>query len=178
MLQKEQKFKTKKTNKKPSIINGLVNGDPDVDSLFRLIVNKKIKWKKNIKFLASNENICVFNSQNTFWTDPEIFHLMLLPCSVSFRYCDIIRSNIVNLILKKYNKNISYISPNVMQKRNIHNNMDDFRLEIEMFLKNEIEIKKEFKDVCKVYEHLYKINILKKIDFEICKEWMKNVESF
>jgi len=115
----------------------LVENDPDVDSLFRLICNNNINWKKNKEIIISNENMCVFNTQNTFWIDKSIFFSMFIPTSVSFRYYDILRSIITNVILNHSNKNLMYISPNVRQDRNEHNLMKDFELEIEMFINNE-----------------------------------------
>jgi hypothetical protein len=180
LISKNQKIKNKKIkSKKPSIINGLIENDPDVDSLFRLIFNKKINWHNNKKTLVSNNNICLFNSQNTFWVDHEIFHTMLLPSSVSFRYCDILRSIIANSILKKKNKNIAYISPNVTQIRNKHNLIKDFKLEIEMFISNEtiLELNDSIgNSLYDIYKFLHKKNIISKIDVEICKEWINNVE--
>lgn len=122
---------------KPSIICGLVENDPDVDSIFRLTSNEQIEWEKNKQVIISNENYCPFNTQNTFWIDETLFPTMMIPCSVSFRYCDILRGVIANAILKKEDKYLMFSSPNVIQKRNEHNLMSDFRSEVEMFLHNE-----------------------------------------
>jgi hypothetical protein len=127
------------TEKTPSIINGLVENDPDVDALFRIICNHQdsIKWEKDKKILIDNKNVCVFNTQNTFWLNPDLFICLLIPSSVSFRYCDILRGIINNIILKKTNNYMMYSSPNVVQNRNEHNLINDFKSEYEMYIHNE-----------------------------------------
>jgi len=100
LLKNDSNYGFQSTNKCPSIINGLVDNDPDVDALFRIICNHQdtIQWNKNDCVLIDNKNVCVFNTQNTFWLNPELFMCMLVPCSVSFRYCDILRGIISNII--------------------------------------------------------------------------------
>ena len=125
-------------NKTPaSIIQGLVDNDPDVDSLYRLIHNDPIVWIKNKMIHVSNENLCIFNTQNTFWVNKDMFIGMLIPSSVSFRYCDILRSIISNSLLYYSNNILSYVSPTVLQERNEHNLIDDFKSEYTMFIANE-----------------------------------------
>lgn len=127
------------TNNMPSIINGLVENDPDVDALFRIICThqKSIEWDINKTILIDNNNICVFNTQNTFWLNIELFICLYIPTSVSFRYCDILRGIISNIILKKTNNYMMYSSPNVTQNRNDHNLIADFKDEYEMYIHNE-----------------------------------------
>ncbi len=139
LLKNEPNYIIKPTDKRPSIINGLVENDPDVDALFRIICNHQdsIHWDKNKCVLIDNKNVCVFNTQNTFWLNPELFMCLLIPCSVSFRYCDILRGIINNIILKKTNNYMMYSSPNVIQNRNEHNLISDFKSEYEMYIHNE-----------------------------------------
>lgn len=139
LLKHNPNYLIQPTDKTPSIINGLVENDPDVDALFRIICNHQhcIQWDKDKRILINNENVCVFNSQNTFWLNPEVFMCLLIPCSVSFRYCDILRGIISNVILKKTNNCMMYASPNVTQYRNEHDLMSDFKSEYEMYIHNE-----------------------------------------
>jgi len=139
LLKNNPNFLMKNTDKIPSIINGLVENDPDVDALFRIICNHQdsIKWAKNECVLIENNNLCVFNTLNTFWLNPKLFMCLLIPSSVSFRYCDILRGIINNIILKKTDNYMMYTSPNVTQIRNEHNLMDDFKSEYEMYFHNE-----------------------------------------
>jgi len=139
LIKNEANYLVKDTDKLPSIINGLVENDPDVDALFRIICNHQdaIQWDKNKAVLIDNKNVCVFNTQNTFWLNPELFMCSLIPCSVSFRYCDILRGIINNIILKKTDNYMMYSSPNVIQNRNEHNLISDFKSEYEMYIHNE-----------------------------------------
>ena len=139
LLKKDTNYLIQDTDKVPSIINGLVENDPDVDALFRIICKHQddIQWEKNKYVLIDNKNMCVFNTQNTFWLNPELFICLLIPCSVSFRYCDILRGIINNIILKQTNNYMMYSSPNVIQNRNEHNLISDFKSEYEMYIHNE-----------------------------------------
>ena len=139
LLKNEPNYLIQDTDKTPSIINGLVENDPDVDALFRIICNHQncIQWDKNKFILINNKNICVFNTQNTFWLNKELFICLLIPTTVSFRYCDILRGIVNNIILKKTNNYMMYSSPNVIQNRNEHNLISDFKSEYEMYIHNE-----------------------------------------
>jgi|UniRef100_A0A6C0LY19 hypothetical protein len=139
LLKNEPNYLIQDTDKTPSIINGLVENDPDVDALFRIICNHQdsIRWDKNKCVLIDNKNVCVFNTQNTFWLNPELFICLLIPSTVSFRYCDILRGIINNIILNKTNNYMMYSSPNVIQNRNEHNLIEDFKSEYEMYIHNE-----------------------------------------
>jgi len=183
LLKNDPKFLIQNTDKKPSIINGLVENDPDVDALFRIICNhqKNIKWDKNKFILINNKNVCVFNTQNTFWLNPDLFICLLIPCSVSFRYCDILRGIINNIILKKTDTYMMYSSPNVIQNRNEHNLISDFKSEYEMYIHNEnildfiekdVENTTSVKDLlCLIYNNLLINNVIKQKDIDILKKW-------
>ena len=184
LLKNNPNYLIQDTDKTPSIINGLVENDPDVDALFRIICNHQdsIKWDKNKHVLINNNNMCVFNTQNTFWLNSELFICLLLPCSVSFRYCDILRGIINNIILKKTNNYIMYSSPNVIQNRNEHNLISDFKSEYEMYIHNEtilnfiennIENRTDVKELLFViYNNLLVNNIITHTDIDILNKWI------
>lgn len=184
ILKNQPNFLLQDTNTKPSIINGLVNNDPDVDALFRIICTHQndIVWEKNKNVLIDNNNICVFNTQNTFWLNKDLFICILIPCSVSFRYCDILRGIINNIILKKTNNFMMYTSPNVVQNRNEHDLLCDFQSEYEMYIHNEkilnfidndIENCKTIKNMlCVIYQNLLKNNVITQTDIDILNEWI------
>jgi hypothetical protein len=169
---------------RPSIINGLVDNDPDVDAVFRIICNHQhcIEWEKNTSVIINNKNMCVFNTQNTFWLNPSIFICLLIPSSVSFRYCDILRSIITNIILKNTNNYMMYSSPNVKQNRNEHNLISDFKSEYAMYIHNEnileyIEDGTEnmtcsIKLLSLIYNNLLKENVIKQFDVNILNKWI------
>lgn len=184
LLKNEPNYLIQDTDKTPSIINGLVENDPDVDALFRIVCNHQdsIQWDKNKRVLINNTNVCVFNTQNTFWLNPELFICLLIPCSVSFRYCDILRGIINNIILKKTNNYMMYSSPNVIQNRNEHNLISDFKSEYEMYIHNErilnyiedniasITSIKELLIV--IYNNLLVNYVIKHKDIDILNKWI------
>ena len=173
------------TTNTPSIINGLVENDPDVDALFRIICNHQnsIRWETNKNILISNKNMCVFNTQNTFWLNPELFISILIPSSVSFRYCDILKGIICNIILNKTNNYMMYSSPNVVQNRNEHDLISDFKSEYEMYIQNEhileyIENNTTNGDsvatlLKTIYNTLLEHGVIKQLDIDILNEWLK-----
>ena len=183
LLKNEPNYLIQNTDKTPSIINGLVENDPDVDAIFRIICNHQdsIQWDKNKAVLIDNANVCVFNTQNTFWLNPELFICLLIPCSVSFRYCDILRGIISNVILKKTNNYMMYSSPNVVQNRNEHNLISDFQSEYEMYIHNEtildfiekgltnVNVVKEL--LILIYNNLLICNIITQKDVDILNKW-------
>jgi len=185
LLKNEPNYLIQDTNKTPSIINGLVKNDPDVDALFRIICSHQtsIQWDKNKCVLIDNKNVCVFNTQNTFWINPELFICLLIPCSVSFRYCDILRGIISNIILKRTNNYMVYSSPNVTQIRNEHDLMSDFKSEYEMYIHNENILNFIENDIGNtnitsvkqllllIYNNLLVNNVIAQKDIDILHKW-------
>ena len=183
LLKHNPNYLIQPTDKTPSIINGLVENDPDVDALFRIICNHQhcIQWEKNKRIMINNSNVCVFNSQNTFWLNPEVFMCLLIPCSVSFRYCDILRGIISNVILKKTNNYMMYSSPNVTQYRNEHDLMSDFKSEYEMYIHNEnilthiakgTENATSLKEtMTMIYNNLLENDVIAQKDIDLLNEW-------
>lgn len=175
----------KLTDVSASIICGLVENDPDVDAIFRLTSTRahqaSIQWDTDKHVIVNNKNLCVFNTQNTFWTNSSLFACMYIPTTVSFRYCDILRGIITNSILKHTDNHIMYSSPNVVQLRNEHNLMHDFKSECEMYIANEeileyldrgvsagssvIELMKH------IYSNLLTHNIVTSSDIDIVNAW-------
>lgn len=183
LLKNDPNYLIECTDKIPSIINGLVENDPDVDAIFRIICNyqSSIEWDKNKCVLINNTNVCVFNTQNTFWLNPELFISLLIPCSVSFRYCDILRGIINNIILKKTNNYMMYSSPNVIQNRNEHNLISDFKSEYEMYIHNEKILNFIENDIGNItsvkellvliYNNLLVNNVIAQKDIDILNKW-------
>ena len=182
LIKTNNNFIIEDTNISPSIINGLVENDPDVDALFRLICNHTVSWETNKNIIISNKNICCFNTQNTFWLNKLLFITMLIPSSVSFRYCDILRGIIVNIILKYTNNYMMYSSPNVIQNRNEHNLINDFKSEYSMYINNEnildfIEDNLEKNSnidvlLLQIYQNLLNHNIITQLDIDILNKWL------
>ncbi len=111
---------------------GVAENNPDVDAIFRLIYQKIDVKFKNYKFSLGSAK-STLNSQNTIW-HKSIFELMYLPSTCTMRCTDIWRSIIAFNILKKNDLGILIYGTTMYQKRNYHNLMNDFNLELPMYL--------------------------------------------
>jgi hypothetical protein len=116
------------------IQQGLADGDPDVDAIYRLILPLPMYFR-NDEPIALRNAWCPFNSQNTTWFS-EVFPLLYLPYYCSFRMTDIWRSFVAQRIAHLNGWGILFHAPNVYQERNEHNLMRDFADEIPGYLNN------------------------------------------
>lgn len=119
------------------IIQSMVDGDPDVDSIYRLTTNndqKNFKFNKNVNmYILNHKTYCPANTQNTYWLKSDIFYLLYIPSYINFRFCDILKMYIAQRLLQKDKLKLSFIESTVFQERNFHNLMNDFNDEIGMF---------------------------------------------
>jgi hypothetical protein len=110
---------------------GLANIDPDVDAIYRLTCGDDVKFGDG-NYALGEYLFCPFNSQNTLWS-PLSYMFMYLPCTVSFRFTDILRGYVAQRMLWKNEMTLGFNSPTVQQLRNEHNLMTDFSDEITMY---------------------------------------------
>lgn len=115
------------------VLQFLADYDPDVDAIYRMVVNKEVNFEKNKSFLLAKGSFCPFNSQATLWLKP-FFPLMFFPLSVPDRVTDILRGYIALVSLWRMNSTLAFHSPIVYQRRNFHNLLDDFKLESQLYL--------------------------------------------
>ena len=114
-----------------SIQQGVVNGDPDVDAIFRLTrkdkgVDLKVEFDSEAPSVAlPPKTMAPFNSQNTLFTNRALWG-MLLPITVAFRVCDIWRGYWAQRLLWDVGSHLSFFPPNAVQYRNAHNYLADF----------------------------------------------------
>ena len=118
------------------IQQGLANGSPDVDAVWRLTMDKDIAFQDNGSVLLGKGAWCPFNSQSTWWF-PEAYPLMYLPSFVSFRMTDIWRSFIAQRCLWAMGHGLVFHGPEMFQERNPHNLLRDFEQEIPGYLGND-----------------------------------------
>lgn len=121
------------------IQQGLADGSPDVDAIWRLVIPKDSFRSFTIKWDVALEagTWCPFNSQSTWWW-PEAFPLMYLPINATFRMTDIWRSLVAQRCLWAMGKRVAFHSPaEVHQERNPHDLMRDFEDEIQGYLQND-----------------------------------------
>ncbi len=110
----------------PLIQQGLVNGDPDMDAVFRL-TRKETHSVLNVTFDVMAPNVILpkgtfapFNSQNTLYFY-DAFWALMLPATVTFRVCDIWRAYWAQRLLWEIGGNLGFIAPNAFQR----SKMDD-----------------------------------------------------
>jgi hypothetical protein len=116
------------------LYQGIANGNPDVDAIFRLINDEYIdfKFKKGIILNLNKGQFTPINSQTTWW-HKSIFRLMYLPSFSTFRVTDILRGYIASAIFTHKDMAMSIFSPVVFQDRNEHNLLSDFAQELPLY---------------------------------------------
>ncbi len=115
------------------IQQGLADGDPDVDAIYRLVLGNFVKFKPRNPVSLNTGQICPINSQTTWWHS-SVYQLMYLPSTCTFRLTDILRGFVAWRILLERNESISFHSPVVRQDRNEHDLLRDFSEETGLFL--------------------------------------------
>jgi len=169
------------------IQQGLVNGDPDVDAIYRLTNKEEFYFKNASDIILNHQVICPFNSQNTLWFK-FAFPLLYLPSYCSFRMTDIWRSFIAQRILWTCKANIAFYSPTVKQYRNQHDIMNDFQKELNGYLRNEefmnillaleLNLGEEYmsENLYKCYERLIKEGFFEVNELKLLEEWLKDIQ--
>jgi hypothetical protein len=168
----------------------MCDGNPDVDAIYRLTKNFKfINFKKRLNFSIENNSLCPFNSQNTVW-HLESFPLLYLPSFCSMRATDIWRSFVALRVMKCYNWKLSFLETTVVQNRNIHNLLNDFNEEYEVYrnaklfnnVLKKVELSNNKKDILvniyKCYEALVNNKILDKKEIGLVFAWLEDIRSF
>jgi hypothetical protein len=117
------------------IQQGLADGDPDVDAVYRLTSPLPYLFNNDKPLILSKHAWCPFNSQNTSW-HIKAFPLLYLPALCSFRMTDIWRSFIAQACIWQNDWHLTFHSPTVRQERNTHDLMKDFVDELPGYLNN------------------------------------------
>lgn len=135
LLQTNETFALENNDSCSPIRQNLINGDTDVDAIYRLIINKNVTFDYKDNIALSPKSWCPFNSQNTTWWKVA-FPLMYLPSNCSTRMTDIWRGFIAQKICWAKGWSISFGRPTMFQDRNAHNLISDFEMEIDGYLGN------------------------------------------
>ena len=112
---------------------GLVEGDPDVDAIFRLTRPDPVTFQPAPPLVLPVGSYCPFNSQNTWWSRPA-FPYLYLPTTVTFRFTDILRSLVAQRCFWAHGWRLGFHGPTARQERNEHNLLADFRDELPCYL--------------------------------------------
>lgn len=177
LINKNQSLANRDANnsdlKKVGVVQSLVNGDPDVDAIFRLTskeYSNEFKFKEGMGCIFKKGIYSQGNTQATLWVDPNLFHLLYIPVTVSFRFCDILKMYVTQRCMWEYDSLFAVTSPFFHQTRNAHDYMTDFKSEVSMYkcLHNllvnilpSVKLKGDVEDIIRVYEVLSKNSIVK-----------------
>jgi hypothetical protein len=118
------------------IQQGLANGAPDVDAVWRLVLDHPVEFDSRRSIWLPPRTYCPFNSQTTWWW-PAAYPLMYLPSFCSFRMTDIWRSFVAQRCLWELGLGMVFHGPEVYQLRNSHDLLRDFKDEVPGYLDNE-----------------------------------------
>lgn len=165
---------------------GLANGSPDVDAVWRLILDKDIQFEPGSSIRLGKGLWCPFNSQSTWWWK-QAYPLMYLPSYCPFRMTDIWRSFVAQRCLWELGYELVFHSAEVYQERNPHNPMVDFADEVPGYLKNadirdtleSLELKSGVNtatsNLLSCYEALVGIELVPETELALVKAWIEDL---
>lgn len=117
------------------IQQGLADGSPDVDAVWRLVRDREIFFRRGPSLWLPPGTWCPFNSQTTWWW-PEVYPLLYLPSHCSFRMTDVWRSFVAQRCLWELGRGVVFHASEVYQERNPHDLLRDFADEVPGYLGN------------------------------------------
>ncbi len=118
------------------IQQGLADGSPDVDAVWRLVLDRDVRFDPGAPVALEPGTWSPFNSQTTWWW-PEAFPLLYLPSHCSFRMTDIWRSFVAQRCLWALGRRLVFHGAEVVQERNLHRLAKDFEDEVPGYLGND-----------------------------------------
>lgn len=175
----EEEYSLGKKRVNVMVWQSLVNGDADVDAVYRLTNGKEITFAKNRKVVLGKGVVSAFNTQNTAWFK-QAYDLMYLPHTVSFRYTDILRSLVAQYGIWARKGQVGFVSPNAKQIRNAHDYLHDFKDEISMYTSfydviealDNCQLSGTPDDLLIMYRALEKIGVVKPEEIKTVELWI------
>jgi hypothetical protein len=170
------------------IQQGLVDDNPDVDAVFRLIQPLPQRFRTDRQVALGPGTWCPFNSQNTAWWS-DAFPLLYLPSLCSFRVTDIWRSLVAQRIASENNWWILFHGPTVVQTRNTHDLMRNFADEVPGYLNNRRIVcsldalslhagrSRLGENLVLCYEALIKIGVIERAELTLIDAWLADLAS-
>lgn len=184
-------LRTEARNFEISCFQSIVDGDPDIDAIGRLLFPKKVNFSENLPVLLGR-GICPTNSQATLWSR-WLFPLLYLPSNATFRMTDIWRGLVLQPAIQVLGGNTVFGKLGFQQVRNEHDLMKDFESEVSGHLLSERvseislatwsegeytrHVDSVLSGLTKNYELLVKHEIINPIEIKIVQEWVKAVEA-
>jgi hypothetical protein len=185
LITSQKEFNRSYSEQKIGIWQGLADGDPDVDAIYRLVSDTACTFKKRNPVVLEQGTLCPFNSQNTA-IRKELFPLLYLPAFVTFRFTDILRGLVAQPILWEAGYRLGFTEATVFQERNPHNYMRDFESEVPMYLHTEKTIetissvisknKSVSQNLYLAYENLHVMKIVENEEIKLLESWLKTFE--
>ena len=170
------------------IQQGLANGNPDVDAVYRLVKPLPLQFGNRAPVAFGRGCWSPFNSQNTTWFR-DAFPLLYLPSHCSFRMCDIWRSFIALRICWANDWGVLFHGPTVYQERNEHDLLRDFSDEIPGYLNNaricrelgELDIKKGSQSIGENLRRCYRafitLGLVHEKEMPLLDAWIADMDS-
>lgn len=162
----------------------MADGDPDVDAIHRLVHGKTVRFDQQLPVHLDAGVYCPFNSQATAWTERAL-PFLYLPCTVSFRFTDILRGYVAQRLMWEQGLHLGFTSATVYQERNEHDLMRDFADEVEMYLgvRKVVNILDglslhgdPLRDQYDVYSALRNAGVVQDRELEILSAWSRDFE--
>lgn len=178
-----------KNLKEISCFQSLVDGDPDIDAIGRMLFPSSVTFQESTPILLAN-GICPTNSQATIWKS-WCLPLLYLPSYVPFRLTDIWRGLIAQPAIRALGGNTFFGKLGFYQFRNPHDLKKDFQSEISGHLFSELvlEVSEEvwknsfytrdslsiIDGIKKVYSQLVEHNVVNSNELQVLDAWCKSV---
>lgn len=173
---------------KAPIQQGLVNNSPDVDAVWRLILDRPFEFDSKVTHsIYVPQNVwSPFNTQSTWWW-PQAYALLYIPSYCSFRMCDIWKSFVAQRCLWAIEAGVVYHPPEAIQDRNFHDLLKDFEDEIPGYIKNtrivklleSLELadgdKNTLRNLRRCYECLVMNNIFPEKELALVDAWLEQI---
>lgn len=170
------------------IRQGLADGDPDVDAIFRFTGDLPVHFEKREPVALGAGLWCPFNSQNTSW-QAKAFRLLYLPATCSFRMTDIVRGFVAQRVGWTCGWRIVFHEATVFQERNSHDLLRDFRDELDGILLNKtaaaaldrlpLEVGEEAipENMLRCYEALSRLKLVGADELRLLRAWLEDFQS-
>ncbi len=182
---REHEVKLKKRKVRVGIWNGLVDYDPDVDAIYRLTDGRLCTFEKRESIVLEEGTICPFNSQNTIMCK-ELFPLLYMPATVTIRFTNILRGFVAQPVMWAAGFRLGFTMATAVQKRNIHNYMHDFDLEVPMYrqahevvqiTRQTVKPRQSVEDnLLEVYRALAGAGIVAKSEISYVEAWLEDLQ--
>lgn len=166
---------------------GLVNGSPDVDAIWRLVMDREFAFDAGESIRLGPGAWCPFNSQSTWWF-PTAYPLLYLPSHVSFRMTDIWRSFVAQRCLWASGHGVVFHGAESFQNRNTHDLLRDFEQEVPGYLGNKrlcdtleglalsTSATATRDNLVRCYEALVAARFLPKDEMPLVEAWLKGLD--